>query len=348
MTSGLTRREFLNLWGLTLGSLALQPLNALIPPEDRSDFIGLGRVTTDVIGLYAEPSYKSDRLRWITRDRLVGIVDEINSQYGPAHNPRWYRLVGGYAHSAFIQRVEGASLNLALESIPQGGQLGEVTVPFAQSFRRSSSDWYPLYRLYYESTYWITGLIEGPDGQPWYELTDDRLRIVYCVPAITIRPIPPDELSPLSPEIKPENKRIELSLSEQMLRAYEVDRLVFQAQVSTGVPSRRPSPNGIPTETPKGKFRIAVKTPSRHMGNGELTSDPSAYELPGVPWVSFFHPIGVGFHGTYWHDNFGTPMSHGCVNMRNEDAKWLYRWTTPEIEHHEWYKRGSGTLVVVA
>ena len=44
---------------------------------------------------------------------------------------------------------------------------------------------------------------------------------------------------------------------------------------------------------------------------------PAAYELPGVPWVSYFTGNGVAFHGTYWHDNFGSPTSHGCLNMRN-------------------------------
>lgn len=349
MTSGLTRREFINLWGLTLGSILAQPLWRWFPLEDQGEFLGTGRITRDAIGLYEQPSYKSNRVGWVPRDRLVGIVDEIVSQHGPAYNPRWYRIPGGYIHSAYVQRVDHATINPVLESIPPDGQLGEVSMPFVQSLRKSGPEvWQPLYRLYYGSVYWITNLIEGPDDQPWYELTDDRLRIVYCAPAATIRPIPPEEMAPLSTQIPPDEKRIEVSLAEQRMRAYERDRMVFEAPIATGVPSRAPPPNGIPTETPSGKFRISVKTPSRHMGNGELTSDPSAYELPGVPWVCFFHAIGVGFHGTYWHDNFGTPMSHGCVNMRNEDAKWLFRWSTPEIEPQEWFKRGAGTLVQVA
>jgi hypothetical protein len=72
------------------------------------------------------------------------------------------------------------------------------------------------------------------------------------------------------------------------VRAYEYDQLVFEAEVSSGVPSRGESPNGIPTDTPQGKFHISMKMPSRHMGDGDLTSDLQAYELPGVPWVSFF------------------------------------------------------------
>jgi len=87
--------------------------------------------------------------------------------------------------------------------------------------------------------------------------------------------------------------------------------------------------------------------PSKHMGDGKLTDDIFAYELPGVPWVCFFHETGVAFHGTYWHHNFGRKMSHGCINMHTEEAKWLYRWTTPVASPYEWEKKGYGTRVIV-
>ena len=80
----------------------------------------------------------------------------------------------------------------------------------------------------------------------------------------------------------------------------------------------------------------------------ELTDDTEAYVLPGVPWVSFFEPEnGVAFHGTYWHQNYGMPMSHGCINMVSDEAKWLYRWTTPIATPADWEKRGHGTQVTV-
>ncbi len=87
--------------------------------------------------------------------------------------------------------------------------------------------------------------------------------------------------------------------------------------------------------------------PLRHMGDGRLTSSIGAYELPGVPWVGFFHPTGVAFHGTYWHTDFGRPLSHGCINMRNIDAKWLYRWSTPEVPFTEMRADALGTRVYV-
>lgn len=348
MNTHISRREFLKVWGISLGLFSASPLKKLLPPDEDTQPFGLGRVTTDVIGLYTEPTFKSQRMRWLSRDKIVDLIAEIESTEGPANNPRWYRLVGGYAHSAYIQRVEDSYLNPPLEVIHRDGQLAEVTVPYSQAYHQSSvSGWLPVYRLYFGSIYWITHLDQGPDGSPWYGLTDDRLGVQYYVPASHLRPISKDEVRPISPQVPPEEKRIELFIEEQSVRAYEGSQQVFQAKVSTGIPNRGPSPNGIPSATPTGSFYVVRKVPSRHMGDGNLTSDLQAYELPGVPWVSYFHAYGIGFHGTYWHDNFGSKMSHGCVNMRNEDARWLYRWTTPLISYREWYKLGRGTTVKV-
>jgi len=87
--------------------------------------------------------------------------------------------------------------------------------------------------------------------------------------------------------------------------------------------------------------------PLRHMGNGNLTSDIEAYELPGVPWVCFFHITGVAIHGTYWHTDFGRPRSHGCVNVPTEDAQWIYRWSFPIAPSNEMMTIGYGTPIIV-
>ena len=73
------------------------------------------------------------------------------------------------------------------------------------------------------------------------------------------------------------------------------------------------------------------------------------YHLPGVPWVSFFTGTGVAFHGTYWHNDYGRPSSRGCVNLRSEDAKFIYRWSRPEVPLGTPYlsQPGVGTVVQV-
>ena len=90
------------------------------------------------------------------------------------------------------------------------------------------------------------------------------------------------------------------------------------------------------------------------MGDGSLASDIDAYELVGVPWTSFFTETGgYAFHGTYWHDNFGVPMSRGCINMRPAEAKWLFRWAFPLSSPGDFEvpskvdRRGYGTPVVI-
>lgn len=113
---------------------------------------------------------------------------------------------------------------------------------------------------------------------------------------------------------------IDVNLSEQQIYAYEGDVLVNSFIVSTGV---------YDTPTVTGEFKIYVKVPVQDM------SGPGYY-LSNVPWVMFFYDE-YGFHGTYWHDNFGTPMSRGCVNLRMVDAEWLYHWAsvgTPVVVHY--------------
>ena len=102
---------------------------------------------------------------------------------------------------------------------------------------------------------------------------------------------------------------IDVNVTTQTLSAYEGDKLVFTTKVSTG---------RARTPTVLGRFRIRTKLRAQAM------SGPGYY-LPNVPYVMYFH-AGYALHGTYWHNNFGHPMSHGCVNMRTDEAKWLYEW----------------------
>lgn len=337
----LSRRAFLKLGSLTAAGLAVIPP----PPGDPATPVGLGRVTTSFVGLYAEPSFYSQRIAWLDRDEILTLYEQIVADDGPQYNPFWYRTLDGYAHSGALQPVQW-QLQSPESSIPERGALFEVSVPFTRAFRQADPTAAPLYRLYYQSTAWVTDVVKGPEGRKWYELLDDLLRVNYYVRAEHLRRVQPEELTPISPDIPLGEKRIDVSLAEQELRAYEEGRLVFRTRISTGNPSLQ-SDNGIPTATPAGRFYITKKMPLRHMGDGRLTANLEAYELPGVPWVSYFYETGVAFHGTYWHSDYGRPKSHGCVNMRPEEAKWLFRWSSPTIEANRMLKAGHGTSVAV-
>jgi lipoprotein-anchoring transpeptidase ErfK/SrfK len=344
----LSRRSLLKLSGAALLNFSTSRFRVNLPTEDNLPPLGQGRVTIPHIRVYAKPTYNSTPVDWRKKDQILDIHTETIGPDGPAHNPLWYRITGGYAHSGYIQRIDNSHLNSPATSLPVHGQLGEITVPYITSMRKlSERNWEVLYRLYYQSIHWVTDIFQGPDKNAWYEITDELLHIRYYVPAACIRLIADDEISPISKDIPGNEKRIEISLRRQTLTAFEANNPIFSTSIASGIPSSGPTENGIPTDTPKGKYYISLKMPSKHMGDGEITSDLDAYELLGVPWSCFFVSTGVACHGTYWHNNFGTRMSHGCVNMRNEDALWLFRWTTPTLEPGEMYVRGRGTLVYV-
>ena len=128
---------------------------------------------------------------------------------------------------------------------------------------------------------------------------------------------------------------IDVNLTTQRLVAYEGERAVYSAIVSTGTAER-------PTVT--GRYRIQRKYRYKDM------SYPGYYYLPDVPYVMYFYS-GYAIHGTYWHNNFGTPMSFGCVNLTISDAQWLFDWTTPTLPpgYNVIYSSASnpGTLVVI-
>jgi len=345
----LTRREFLKIGILGLGGLAFNPF----PPygdEYQKPTSLIGRVTRD-ISVFRAPTWpEGDTIAFLHRDELVNVYYEVTPASGPPYNPLWYRVWNGYIHSAFVQQVH-IDLNTPVTSLPETGKICEVTVPYTQIYQHNTySGWTIRSRLYYLSTHWAVGVDEGPDGEPWYRLLDELSREQYHVPASHIRLVPDEELTPLSPDVPPERKHIEVSLAAQTLTAYEGDQIVNNFHISSGS-NQRPDPNDIGWNTPVGSFHIQSKYPTKHMGAGDLAGDGS--DLPGVPWTCFFlSPPGYAFHGAYWHNNFGLPMSHGCVNMVPADSKWLFRWTTPvyrlPIESRgDWYQTGYGTRVTI-
>lgn len=114
-------------------------------------------------------------------------------------------------------------------------------------------------------------------------------------------------------------KWIEVSLDDQKLRAWEGNTLVMEFPISSG--------KWAPT--PKGTFNIWYKTRSQAMTGGSKDLG-TYYYLPNVPHNMFFHQ-GFAIHGAYWHNNFGQPMSHGCVNSPLSSVAQLFEWTGPVL-----------------
>lgn len=114
-------------------------------------------------------------------------------------------------------------------------------------------------------------------------------------------------------------KWIEVNIAQQMLRAWEGNQVVMEFPISSG--------KWFPT--PKGTFNIWYKTRFQRMVGGEKELG-TYYNLPNVPYNMFFYQ-GYALHGAYWHNNFGHPMSHGCVNEPVDMAAKMFAWAGPVV-----------------
>lgn len=153
---------------------------------------------------------------------------------------------------------------------------------------------------------------EEPTAIPEPTETPAQLAMEIVPPTPTSAYVPPaNPQKPGSVVVGNGVRWIDVDLTNQMVYAYEGDVIVNSFLVSTGT---------WRTPTVTGQYKIYVKYRSAKM------SGPGYY-LPNVPYIMYFYK-GYGLHGTYWHNNFGTPMSHGCVNLRTEDAEWLFNWAS--------------------
>ncbi len=120
---------------------------------------------------------------------------------------------------------------------------------------------------------------------------------------------------------------VSIDLKNQVLTAYEGDHLVFGTLISSGKGKR---------VTREGMFHVYMRGVTADMS--ALMGTPDAYNVYDVPWVMYFDN-GIAMHGATWHDNFGAPMSHGCVNMSITDARWLFGWSTdvPNMPVYVWH-----------
>jgi lipoprotein-anchoring transpeptidase ErfK/SrfK len=280
---------------------------------------------------------------------VIAIKGQTTSDISPTdYNKIWYQTDDGFVYSAFIQPAEN-NPNQPVTSVDETGFWGEVTVPFTAA-RYAPGSAGIRYYYYYGCIFKVTALQADKDGAPWYRLSEQWSGGGLWVHAEHIRPIPPDEFKPLSPDVPIEDKRVEVDLAKQVVTAYETDQPVFTARVATGAAFRLANGTVQNFRTIPGDHRVFLKSATQHMVGGSA-GDNDYYDLPGIGWVSYFTSSGIAFHATYWHNDYGHPRSHGCVNMRPEDAKWIFRWTSPTVPYDAWELRTKaskdGTLVHV-
>lgn len=151
--------------------------------------------------------------------------------------------------------------------------------------------------------------------------------------------LPEPKSLPVLGEVSPNEKWIEVDLSEQKLIAWGGGNKFLETLISSGKWGK----------TPTGDFNIWVKYKYTKMSGGNK-EDHTYYYLPNVPYTMYFYK-GFGLHGTYWHNNFGHPMSHGCVNLPTIMAEKLFNWADPPMSAGKNTaladKDNAGTRVVI-
>lgn len=183
--------------------------------------------------------------------------------------------------------------------------------------------------------------------QTWYFLTTNKERVDFTRaggeydPSYKIAyfgdqmvPVPPlyaytgKQTSPTVLGESTGERRIEVDLTNQRLYAFEGDRKVYDFAISSGLPWYA---------TPPGEYRIWTKLRYVRMSGGSQALG-TYYDLPNVPFTMFFYndkqPMWKGYaiHGAYWHNDFGRPKSHGCVNMKISEAQQVYYWAQPDLQ----------------
>jgi hypothetical protein len=345
----LSRRDFLKLGGLGFLGLLLpnRSLNSIIKYPASALYQDIfdaqqGRVVSRLIWLYDKPSFNGVRTKLYWRDSIVSITDVAISDDVADYNRVWYQIGNeGFAYSGTLQPVR-TLLNVPTLDIPLAGRLGEVSVPYTDAHETPHLTGNVAYRMYYATVHWIMSAAADPtDGKIWYQILDDKFNKLYYASGEHLRLVTEDELAPLSPDVPDTQKKIQVQLNNQLVFAYENDVPVFVTRAATGTIFRY----GL-YSTPVGHFQTYYKRPTRHMANGDITAD--GYNLPGVPWVMYFTEAGLSLHGTFWHNDFGHPKSHGCVNLSPSSAKWLFRWTTPAVRSGDQFAyKDTGTALEI-
>ncbi len=379
MTSPLSRRDVLKLAGLGLGALALRPFRHFdfetfqtpkrLPQFPTSEIIG--RIVTRDVSLRSRPTNDfsmNTEIATLPADHLVEWNREvIGNVVGGLTNQRYLETSQGYIYSSMVQPTRNLP-NTPIAQMPAGqtGFWAEVTVPYVDLAHEGTiaSPWLQdniLYqfppRLYYGQVVWIDQIRQS-NGFIEYRWNEDAYGHGYgyggsygeyfWADGAAFKVLNEADVAPISPEIDPNEKTITVDLDHQTLSCFERNVEVFYCRTSTG--KAFDPATGLRSEklaTPAGNLITHWKIISKNMTAG---SAQAGYSTPAVPWCTFVSGEGIAIHGAFWHNAFGEKWSHGCINVTPENAKWIFRWTTPYISLAQSEMRMSlpdhGTIVV--
>ncbi|MGF1507239.1 MAG: L,D-transpeptidase [Anaerolineae bacterium] len=295
----------------------------------------LGRVEY-VQAVLEEPAAWDRVVRRIFYGDVVPIYGTLRAEPPSAlpHNDVWFELDDGFVHSSFVVPVTEHFHRP--EPVIGNGFWGEITVTTSWQHRKPTLSSKRYYDLAWGAVYQVIDRVDEACGRSWYRIVDDaNPHHPWWVQAHHVRRMRSPEFAPISPAVPPEHKRIEVIIDEQLLTCYEYGQPVFSTRIASGATFWDSEGNPLSFHTPYGEHYVQRKTPSRHMSGGEDIND--FFDLPGVPWCTFLSFKGAAIHGTYWHNDYGRPRSHGCVNVTPDAAKWIYRWVYPVVGYEDIY-----------
>jgi hypothetical protein len=334
----LSRRDFLKAAALGMGGLAFPAWFRRLSPgasalHDFPQAERLGRVFSGPMEVKARPDEDSPTVGQLYEDQVVIWLRETVGKKPLWFNQRFVETPDGYIYAPNLQPVHNQP-NTPLQSLPNpAGMWVEVTVPYVDltmanpPARAPWLDHTATPRLYFSQIMWVDQIKTDEQGQVWYR-TGEKFGSYgdfFWAAGEAFRPLKEEETAPIHPEV--EDKQVVVNLTYQTLSCYEGQREVYFCLVSTGPKlTSKDVPRGK-WATPPGKHSIWRKMISVHMTGG---TTGGGYDLPGIGWTTLFSGQGMAIHSTFWHNSYGVPRSHGCVNATPEDAQWVFRWTIPQ------------------
>ncbi len=334
----LSRRDFLKTAALGLGGVVLPSGSDWLPtPVGLAEFPQagrLGRVLGGMVEVKARPDEDSPTVKQLFEDSVVVWLREMVGRRPLWNSQRFVETPEGFIYAPNLQMVRNQP-NQALSALPdEQGMWVEVTVPYVDLVlanppaRSPWLDFTATPRLYYSQVMWVDQIKTDEQGQVWYRLSDryGSFGDFFWAAAQAFRPLSAGDLAPIHPEV--EDKLVVVNLAQQALSCLEGAHEVFYCRVSTGPKIESSAHPQGEWATPPGKHTIWRKMVSVHMTGG---TTGGGYDLPGIGWTTLFASKGMAIHSTFWHNSYGVPQSHGCVNCTPEDARWIFLWTLPAV-----------------
>jgi hypothetical protein len=331
----ISRRNFLKASGIAAGAVLL-PNELVSNFEPFPDYGRLGRIAVGMVEIRSKPDYYEPSIGRYYEDDVIPWYREVIGAWPYRNNQRWVETDKGYIWAPYVQPVKNEP-NQPLSELPAGqdGVWVEVSIPWVDAILETTppkSSWWRNQiasglppRFYFCQILWVDLIETRYDGNIWYRINEryGNPGDLLWAPAEAFRVLSEDEVAPINPDVEQKQIVVDVTPSRQTLSCFEDGREVYFCRISSG---KDPVPTTLSSIDSEG-FNIWRKLHSLQMSGG---TNVNGWEIPGIGWVSLFIGNGVAIHSTFWHNNFGEPSSHGCINAAPEDAKWIFRWASPQ------------------